>query len=61
MNDPQPSPSRDTRKTSAEKLTKLRELANEMSTVAARDPENPAAKKLGWYADRMNRVLDGEW
>jgi hypothetical protein len=54
-------PRQDTRKTSAEKLEKLRELANEMTTVAAREPSDVAFQKLAWFAEKMQRVLDGEW
>lgn len=55
------APTLDTRKTAPEKLTKLRELANEMTVVAAREPNNEAFKKLAWYAERVHRVLDGDW
>ncbi len=62
MNAPVASPPRqDTRKTSAEKLEKLRELANEMTRVAAREPQNEAFQKLAWFSERMHRALDGEW
>lgn len=56
-----PAPTLDTRKTSAEKLTALRELANEMATVSAREPNNQAMQKLAWYSERINRLLDGDF
>lgn len=61
MTEPRPSPSQDTRKTSAEKLEKLRELMNEMMVVAAREPQNAAFQKLAWFAERGHRVLDGDF
>lgn len=54
-------PRQDTRKTSAEKLTALRELANEMAVVAARDPDDAAMQKLVRFSERINRVLDGDF
>lgn len=54
-------PAYDTRKTSPEKLTKLRELMNEMLAVAAREPNNEAFQKLAVFAERGHRVLDGDF
>lgn len=61
MSDDEPKTRQDTRKTSAEKLTAVRELANEMAVVAAREPNDAAMQKLAWFSEKLNRVLDGEW
>lgn len=61
MMDPAPSPRQDTRRTSAEKLEKLRELMNEMLRIGAREPDNEAMKQLVMFGERGHRVLDGEW
>lgn len=51
----------DVRKTSPEKLEKLRELANDMARVASREPNNEAFQKLAWFAEQAHRILDGDW
>jgi hypothetical protein len=62
VNSPAVSPPRqDTRRTSVEKLEALRELANEMTRVAAREPQNEAMQKLSWYSERVHRLLDGDF
>lgn len=51
----------DTRRTSAEKLEKLRELMNEMTRVAAREPHSEAFQQLALFAERGHRLLDGSF
>lgn len=51
----------DTRKTSPEKLEKMRELMNEMARVAAREPNDAAMQQLARFSERGHRILDGEW
>lgn len=54
-------PRQDTRKTSVEKLERLRELMNEMATAAAREPNDAAMQKLARFSERGHRILDGEF
>lgn len=51
----------DTRRTSAEKLERMRELMNEAVRIAAREPNNEAFKQLAMLGERGHRILDGEW
>lgn len=50
-----------TRRTSAEKLERLRELMNEMTVAGAREPNDAAMQKLVRFAERGNRILDGDF
>ncbi len=61
MNPPAPSPRQDTRRTSPEKLERLRELMNEMVRVAARHPNDEAMQALSMFAERGHRLLDGDF
>lgn len=54
-------PRQDTRKTSVEKLEKMRELANEMIRVGAREPKDEAMQKLVRFGEQAHRILDGDW
>lgn len=51
----------DTRKTSAEKLERLRIIADDMLRVAAREPDNEALRQLSTFSTKIHAVLDGEF
>lgn len=64
---PPPDPSapapwpHNTRKTSVEKLEAARLLANEMIRVAAREPAQCTHEAAIVWAERLHRVLDGDF
>lgn len=49
----------DTRRTSAEKLSRVREIANEMLAAGSREPNNETMQKIMIYAEKIHRSLDG--
>lgn len=51
----------DSRRTSFEKLSAARALANDMIRVGASEPNDVAMKKLVIFGERLHRILDGDF